>query len=270
MTAVSRTIGRALATFRGATALVGAPIRGRGAVVFTYHDVIDDLADTSDQVTAGALRADLLAAQRWGLRWVGLPELATRFFAGDRLDGLAAVTFDDALIGVHRHAVGILGELGVPATVFAVSQRLGTGKPEWYAGSNRVMTPDELREVADAGLTVQSHTRTHADLPAITDPEALRGELAGARTDLEQLLGRPVEYVAYPYGYFDRRVRDAAEAAGYRAAFMFIAGRIVPGLDPFRLPRLPMWSRHRRSRLAYLLARPASSFRDFQPDTVTA
>jgi peptidoglycan/xylan/chitin deacetylase (PgdA/CDA1 family) len=270
MTAVRRTIGRAVGTVRGASALAGARLRGRGAVVFTYHDVTDDPANTSDQVTPGALRADLEAAQRWGLRWVGLPELVTRFLDGGRLDGVAAVTFDDALIGVHRHAVGILGELGVPATVFAVSQRLGTGTPEWYAGSDRVMTPQELREVADAGITVHSHTRTHAHLPAITDPEALGGELAGARTDLEQLLGRPVEYLAYPFGYFDRRVRAAAEAAGYRAAFTFLSGRIVPGLDRYRLPRFPMSSRHRPSRLAYQLARPASSFRDFQPETVTA
>jgi peptidoglycan/xylan/chitin deacetylase (PgdA/CDA1 family) len=270
MSTVGRTVGRAFGTARGAGALLGASLRGRGAVVFTYHDVTDDPENTSDQVTPGALRADLVAAQRWGLRWIGLPELAIRFLAGDRLDGLAAVTFDDALIGVHRHAVGILGELGVPATVFAVSRRLGTGTPEWYAGSDRVMTSDELLEVADAGFTVQSHTRTHADLPAVADPEALHAELAGARTDLEQLLGRPVEYLAYPFGYFDRRVRDAVEAAGYRAAFTFLPGRIVPGLDRFRLPRFPMWSDHRRIRLAYLLARPVSSFRDFQPETVTA
>lgn len=270
MTAVGRTIGRAVGTVRGASALVGARVRGHGAVVFTYHDVTDDAANTSDQVTPGALRADLMAAQRWGLRFVDLPELTARFFAGDRLDGLAAVTFDDALVGVHRHAVPLLAELGVPGTVFAVSSRLGTGVPEWYPGSDRVMTPAELLEVADAGLAIQSHTRTHADLVAVTDSPTLREQLSGAREDLEQLLGRPVEYLAYPFGYFDRRVREATAAAGYRAAFSFLPGRIVAGLDRFRLPRFPMWSRHRRARLAYQLARPASSFRDFQPEAVTA
>lgn len=270
MSSIRRAFGRGVGVLRGASGLVGVPLRGRGAVVLTYHDVTDDPANTSEQVSPSALRADLAAAEDWGLRFVALDEVVAGFSAGEALDGLVAVTFDDALIGVHRHAVGILGEMGITATVFAVSRRLGTGTPEWYPGSDRVMTPEELREVADAGHAVQSHTRTHADLPALDDAETLHGELAGARADLEQVLDRPVEYLAYPFGYFDRRVRDAAEAAGYRAAFTFLAGRVVPGLDRYRLPRFPMGSRHHRARLAYLLGRPSSSFRDFQPETVTA
>ena len=270
MTGLGRTLGRGIGMVRGATGLIGAPLRGRGAMVLTYHDVTDDPASTSDQVSPQALRADLAALRRWGIELVPLSELVARFEAGRPLDGLAAVTFDDALIGVLREGLGVLDEFGVSATVFAVSQRVGTGVPEWYPGSDRVMTREELLEVVAAGHTVHSHTQTHVDLATVDDADRIRDELTRSRADLEQILGHPVEYLAYPFGHFDRRVRDAAEAAGYRAAFTFQAGRVVAGLDRYRLPRFPMWADHRRARLAFRLGRPQSSFRDTQPESVTA
>ena len=99
---------------------------------------------------------------------------------------------------------------------------------------------------------------------------ALDRELRGARAELEDLIGQPVTLLAYPFGYFDERVRDAVEAAGYRAAFSFLAGRIVPGprLDRFRLPRLPMPVRASARGIAYRLRRPAWSFRDHRSDAV--
>jgi len=268
---MGRTFWRAAGVLRGATGLLGAPLRGHGAVVLTYHDVIDAPVARADEVSVETLRADLEAVRRWGLRFVDLTELVARVEAGQPIDGLAAVTFDDALVGIHRVALPLLQELRVPATVFAVSCRLAVRDAEWRPGSQRLMSADELVDVADAGVGVQSHSRTHADLTAIAgDGRALHDELAGSRQDLEQILGRPVEQLAYPFGYFDRRVCTAAAEAGYRAAFTVLPARIRTDHDRFRLPRFQMAVTHRRTRLAYMLARPASSFRDPQPDAMYA
>jgi peptidoglycan/xylan/chitin deacetylase (PgdA/CDA1 family) len=259
--------GRAIGLARGTAALAGWRLRTRGATVLTYHDVTDDPAYTSDQVSPAALRAQLAAAVRWGMQFVPLPELAQRFLRGDSVDRLSAIAFDDALVGVHRNAVGVLAELGLPATVFVVSDRLGVAAPDWYESSDRVMTVDELREVADAGLDIQSHTCTHADLPTLDDPDLDR-ELGESRAALSDLLGRDVRYLAYPFGHFDQHVCAAARQTGYRAAFTFRNGRITRGLDPYRLPRLPMWTDAGRLRLAYNLARPPWSFPPHQRATV--
>ncbi|HEY4397384.1 MAG TPA: polysaccharide deacetylase family protein [Acidimicrobiia bacterium] len=261
-------VGRAAGVVRGTAAMAGWRPRPRGASVLTYHDVTDDPAKPTEQVTPAALQAQLTTALHWGLRFVPLPDLSERVLRGEPVDGLAAITFDDALVGVHRNAMGVLAELDLPATVFVVTDRLGTEEPVWYPGSDRVMTIDELREVAAAGVDVQSHTRTHADLPSIRGA-ALDEELAGSRAALGDLLGREVEYLAYPFGHYDSHVRTAARDAGYRAAFTFRNGRVVPGLDPYRLPRLPMWTGASRFRLAYNLARPPWSFPESQVDSVT-
>jgi peptidoglycan/xylan/chitin deacetylase (PgdA/CDA1 family) len=44
----------------------------------------------------------------------------------------------------------------------------------------------------------------------------LRTELTESREAIENLVGRPVDTLAYPVGGWNRRVRDAAAAAGYR------------------------------------------------------
>lgn len=261
--------GRAAGVARGTAALAGWRLRPRGASVLTYHDVTDDPANPTEQVSPQALRTQLSTAVRLGIRFVPLPELMDRVLRGETVDGLGAVTFDDALVGVHRHAVEILHDLDLPATVFVVSDRIGVAAPDWYPGSDRVMTADELREVADAGLDIESHTRTHADLPAIEGSELDR-ELAGARSALGELLGRDVEYLAYPFGHYDAHVCAAVRDSGYRAAFTFRNGRLTPGLDPYRLPRLPMWTDGSTLRLAYNLARPPGSFPETQLASVTS
>jgi peptidoglycan/xylan/chitin deacetylase (PgdA/CDA1 family) len=260
--------GRVVGLARGVAALSGWRLRTRGATVLTYHDVTDGSRNTAESVSAAALRTQLAEAARLGMRFVPLPELGERLLAGDSVDGLGAITFDDALIGVHRNAVGVLSDLGLSATVFVVSDRLGVSAPAWYPGSERVMTVDELREVARAGIDVQSHTCTHADLPMLAGP-ALDRELGDSRAALSDLLGSDVDYLAYPFGHYDARVCAAARRAGYRAAFTFRNGRITPGLDAYRLPRLPMWADARRLRLAYSLARPPWSFPEHQLGAVT-
>lgn len=248
-------------------ALAGSRLRTRGAVVLAYHDVGDDSANSTDYyVSPAQLREQLTAAIRWGLRFVDLAELTDGLLAGRDVDGLASVVFDDSLVGVHHHALPVLAELGVPATVFAVSDGLGSSPP-WWPGAARVMTPAELVETASLGFRIASHTRTHPSLPSLT-PDRLADELAGSKAALEDLAGAPVELFAYPFGHHDPAVRDAVAEAGYRAGYSFLNGRLTPGLDPFRLPRLNMWAGQGRARLAYHLARPPASWPPTQMDTV--
>jgi len=88
-----------------------------------------------------------------------------------------------------------------------------------------IMTAAQVRALAAAGMSVQSHTRTHRVLDTLDDA-ALRDELLGARLDLERELGRPVEAIAYPVGrrIQQPRVRAAIAAAGYRVGFANAGG----------------------------------------------
>jgi peptidoglycan/xylan/chitin deacetylase (PgdA/CDA1 family) len=155
------------------------------------------------------------------------------------------LTFDDGFLGVHEHAAPILTALGWPATVFLVSRLIGQ-RDTWCEGHNPsaatypLMEASHIREMLAQGFSFQSHTRNHPDLPALDDKE-LHDQLAGARDDLQALLGEAVDYLAYPYGHYDDRVLYATQAAGYRAAFSVQPGFNRREVDRFRLRRLDVF-----------------------------
>lgn len=236
--------------------------------MLAYHDVVatdDDVYDYA--VTAERFRQQLEWAMSWGLRCTTLNDLVDRHASGAPLDGLAAVVFDDCFVGVHRHAAPVLADLGVPSTLFAVSDELGT-KPSWWPEAGRIMSRSELLElVAAPGVDVGSHTRTHARLPTLTSAEK-REEVVASRAALEDVVERDVPTFAYPYGQHDAEVRALAGEAGYDAAFTFLNGRVVHDQDRLRLPRLNMVQGLDRPRLAFSLARRARSWPDTQLDRV--
>jgi len=99
---------------------------------------------------------------------------------------------------------------------------------------------DELRELSARGVTIGSHTLTHPHLTVLSDGE-LERELRESRLRIEDELGAPCTLLAYPYGEHGARVRAAARAAGYEAAF----GLTPDGgaTDDFALPRVGIWRR---------------------------
>lgn len=155
------------------------------------------------------------------------------------------LTFDDGFLGIHEHAAPILSALGWPATVFLVSSLIGK-RDSWCEAHNPsgatypLMDAGQIRELQGQGFRFESHSRSHADLPTLDD-DALRSELAGSRAELEDLLGAPVDYLAYPFGRYDERVLTAAKAAGYAAAFSTQPGFNRHDIDRFRLRRLDVF-----------------------------
>jgi peptidoglycan/xylan/chitin deacetylase (PgdA/CDA1 family) len=166
------------------------------------------------------------------------------------------VTFDDAYRSV-LHVIPILERLSVPATIFACSELAETGAPfavpelthRSAAQPEEVLTLgwERLRELAAGGVGIGSHTHTHPHLTLLSDEE-LHRELAESRERIESEVGRPCPYLAYPYGEQDLRVRKAAKAAGYAAAFA-LEGSGGP-LAEYGLPRVDLYRKDGSLRLA--------------------
>lgn len=134
-------------------------------------------------------------------------------------------TFDDGFRGTYDEALPVLRELGAIATVFPATSFVTDRTPlQWpgFAASGELageaimpLSWAQLRELADAGWEVGSHTQSHTRLTRIDD-DALGRELAESRAIAEAELGRPCRSIAYPFGDVDARVILAAKTAGYR------------------------------------------------------
>lgn len=75
-----------------------------------------------------------------------------------------------------------------------------------------------LREMLPRGVTIGSHTRSHALLANERGAGLLR-EISGSREILERELGVPIEHLAYPDGRFNEQAVTEVARAGYRYAY---------------------------------------------------
>lgn len=221
------------------------------AVSATWHHLLS--------VSAEALESQLELLLRRGYR----PVTAAEAVSGH--GRLLHVTFDDAFTSVWN-AVPVLERLRVPATVFACTGYADDPRPlgvpeladELHAHHEemRTMSWDELRALGEHGIEVASHTVSHPHLPALPDGE-VEDELRSSRRRLEEELGRPCPHLAYPFGDCDDRIRAAARAAGYDAAFGLPG--YATGRDRFDVFRVGVWQGESARRVALKAAPVARS-----------
>jgi peptidoglycan/xylan/chitin deacetylase (PgdA/CDA1 family) len=137
---------------------------------------------------------------------------STRF--AEVLDTLAqhddvAIMFDDGNASDVREALPALLDRGLQATFFVVAGRLGT---------HHFLSEDDVRLLADRGMTIGSHGMRHRSWRSLDDCD-LNEELGEARRRLEDVVGRPVTHAACPFGAYDRRVLGALRSHGYERVF---------------------------------------------------
>lgn len=178
--------------------------------------------------------ADFAAQMHWlarnGFHAVGARQAYDALELGGRLPPRPVLlTFDDGYRDVLWNAAPVLHGLRMPAVAFVISGRVDGPDPSF-------LTWPELRRLERDGFAVESHTVSHADLPALPPARAL-AELRDSRAALQAHLGRPVDWLSYPFGHEDASVRALARRAGYRAAVTELPGDVQRGADPLELHR---------------------------------
>ncbi len=170
----------------------------------------------------------------WGYELVTFGELAHALREGTGA-GRAALTFDDGFVDNLRELPAILAGEQARATVFVPSGWLGQSHPS--APWTRVMTDSEVVELSRAGVEIGCHTHSHPDLSTLTREQALE-EFTTAKGILEELLDRPVETAAYPFGRTSVTARAACRDAGLLAACRTCGEGTFS--DPYDIPRQDM------------------------------
>jgi peptidoglycan/xylan/chitin deacetylase (PgdA/CDA1 family) len=140
------------------------------------------------------------------------------------------ITFDDGYRDVLGKAAAVLARLGLHAVAYVISGRVSGPDPSFLAGP-------QLRALERRGIEIGSHTVTHAPLAALGDVDALR-QLVESRRQLEGVVGHPVQWLAYPYGSYDRRVVELARRAGYVLAVTTKGGSCQSAQAPLELRRV--------------------------------
>jgi glycosyltransferase involved in cell wall biosynthesis/peptidoglycan/xylan/chitin deacetylase (PgdA/CDA1 family) len=216
-------LGRGLVEFRSAARQQGswhALVRAFGMrlPVLLYHHVgphhpgtISGLTVSPEQFEKhvrwlakrgyqGICPADWL---KWRREGTGLPDKPILF------------TFDDAYTDLAQYAFPILHRYGFGASVYVVTGQLG-GTNAWDEargfGTLDLMTAEQIREWSAKGIEFGAHSRTHANLPTLSEAD-LTDEVVGSAKDLASILGSRVISFAYPYGFHNQAVDDCVRGA---------------------------------------------------------
>jgi peptidoglycan/xylan/chitin deacetylase (PgdA/CDA1 family) len=203
--------------------------------VLTYHSIDDSGSPVS--VGEAAFRRQVQWVCSGAVRVVRLEDLPD---VGTGVDAVA-LTFDDGFANFAACAWPLLREHGLPVTVFVVTEHVG-GTNAWGGrGVPGIPTLpllgwDALATLAEQGVTLGAHSRTHADLRTLSG-SALDAEVTGAADQLEAETGRRPQTFAYPYGHWNEAAASVV-ARSYRAACTTEHRPLGEREDPHLLPRL--------------------------------
>jgi len=153
---------------------------------------------------------------------------------------LFSITFDDGYSSVYERGYPLLCARGIRATVYVVAGAVG-GTNEWdrMAGDRqeKMMSAAQLREIAENGFEIGSHTMTHARLTQLS-ADRLRQELTDSKHKLEDIIGQEVVSCSYPYGDYNSRVLEACASAGYRYGVTTRLGIVSSQTRAYEIPRV--------------------------------
>lgn len=235
----------------------------RALPVLMYHHVSPNPGLVT--VSPATFRAHMEAIAAAGYRTLSADDCLD-FLQGHRdLAGKnVLITFDDGYLDNYVHAYPVLRELGLKATIFAVTDWIGDG-PLRPLDSELPPCPDhrackaaiaegradevmlrwsEIEAMEASGaIEIHSHTHTHTRWDkTVADPAARRAalaqDLAQSKDTLKQRLGREERHLCWPQGYFDQDYVSVARELGFEALYTtrkHVNTRSTPATDIGRL-----------------------------------
>lgn len=116
------------------------------------------------------------------------------------------LSFDDGYMDFFYNAYPVLLRYNLKATEFI---------PTGLIGGSYYLTWDQISQMHNSGLVFfGAHSIHHYNLTVLSS-QALEYELKESKVKLEQVLGVPVNFMAYPYGITNDYVIQKVKAAGF-------------------------------------------------------
>jgi peptidoglycan/xylan/chitin deacetylase (PgdA/CDA1 family) len=232
----------------GETALaIGANGNGdRSLRVLMYHKV-NDLPGNPLTMPVSLFDEQMDQLRQLGYTVVDLDAVLAHYVDGKPLPAQAVlITFDDGYHDNLENAARVLRKYDYPGVLFVPLGYLGDPLPlpheERLAAQgilNRTVDWDELTELEQHGVRIESHGISHRPLADLEVDEAAR-EIALSKLRLEERLGRPVRAFSFVKGseaHYKPVHLSLVRQAGYDLAFTAVSGANSPSTDPLQLRR---------------------------------
>ncbi len=165
------------------------------------------------------------------------------------------LSFDDGFEDNYLHAFPVVAKYSFKAVLSVITVFINSQKPfSWIkqsVASKRTGRPvglplksQQLKEMSENGITIASHTRSHLSFSRL-EKKRVAEEVFLSKKELEEIVGKRVKYLAYPYGSwgnFNDRDKKIVRSAGYEAALSTKVGRNDLNSDFYELNRIPIFN----------------------------
>ncbi|MCC6483571.1 MAG: polysaccharide deacetylase family protein [Armatimonadetes bacterium] len=226
-----------------------SPAVASPVAVICYHEIC--AAPRNDmETTPENFEGQLRYLKQHGYRTLSMDQLVAHVRGVHPAPEKSVVlTFDDGYEGVYRYAYPLLKRYGFHAVVFLVTAKVGSkGGKMQHLSWPQVCEMDRSKVVEAA---VHCHAK-HVKMAQAWDVERSKGQsgqdliddLRTARHLLQSNIHHAVNYLAWPYGSYNRELINGARQLGYQALVTTDYGVNPAGTDPDRIKRLRMSSRY--------------------------
>ena len=151
-----------------------------------------------------------------------------------------SITYDEALADLHRFAIPVHEEYGIPGHVEVVVGQMGEIRNIGKSSFNgyRHMNGDELRDLLALGWGVGNHSWSHE----VITPETVEREIGQAKRVLEEALGEPIILYCSPGDNTNMadHVLEVCRNYGYLGAMSITDALNLPGDELFWINRTPL------------------------------
>lgn len=125
------------------------------------------------------------------------------------------ISFDDTRAEQYSIASKEMSKYGFKGVFFVMTVSLN--RPGY-------MTKEEVRQLADEGNIIGSHTWDHSNVKNYLAEDWVK-QVDKPSKQLEQITGKPVNYFAYPFGLWNKQAIEQLKQRGFKAAFQLSAKR---------------------------------------------
>jgi len=140
------------------------------------------------------------------------------------------LTFDDGYRDHYDNVFPLLRQFGFTGTFFIITGAADDNRPGY-------MTWDEIGEMADAGMSMEAHTKNHVELDGRTYDELVY-EMLGSMESLGHYTGRASHMFSFPVGRYDDLTLDVAAQLPIWRAVTTQPGTLQTTDNDFELPRV--------------------------------
>ncbi len=133
------------------------------------------------------------------------------------------LSFDDNDGTQYTNALPLLKKYGFNATFFIMTVTID---------KENYMTTEQLKGLDKQGYDLQPHTWDHHMVTKYKTDDDWQTQIVEPKKSLEEMLGHPTPFFAYPYGIYSSEAADKIKSYGYKGAF-----RLNENMDPDNGPK---------------------------------